>query len=60
MPRHRHQPSRSTFPTSEPNSARPDIRTPKPEMSIDEIISFLDKEEFEEAFELMDSAPKWM
>jgi hypothetical protein len=34
MPRHRHQPSRSQFPTSEPNIARPEIRMPKPEVSI--------------------------
>jgi tetratricopeptide (TPR) repeat protein len=60
MPRHRRQPSRSPFPTSEPNIARPEIRTPKQEISIDEIVNLLDNEKFEEAFKLMDSAPKWM
>jgi tetratricopeptide (TPR) repeat protein len=60
MPRHRHRHSKPQFPVSEPVSVRPERPVPKQGFSMDKVISLLDDSQFEEAFELLDSAPKWM
>ena len=61
MPRKRHQQksSHSQFPVSEPSSSRSQPPSSK-QYNIPDIETLLENGKFEEALEVIDSAPKWM